>query len=134
MAKIPVLLTLFPLLGWAQPPAGPIAAIDFYGSAPVDFARLRAAFPYQAGDTFKPAVVKLTGTSPEFQKLVGGNQFSSATILIPDLHGFVLYIDIEPATTPALAWKPEPAGAEKLPPEILAGYEHAEERLGNGGV
>jgi hypothetical protein len=134
MAKVSVLLALCAFLGSAQPPAGPIAAIDFYGAAPVDFARLRAAFPYKVGDAFKPAVVKLADTPPEFQKLVGDNRFSSATILIADLHGFVLYIDVEPAATPALAWNPQPAGAEKLPPEILALYEHSQERLGNGGV
>jgi len=134
MAKVSVLLALFALPGWAQPPAGPIAAIDFYGSAPVDFARLRAAFPYQAGETFKPIKITLADTPPEFQKLVGDNRFSVSAVLIPDLHGFVLYIDIEPAAAPAPAWNPEPAGAEKLPPEILALYEHAMDRLGNGGI
>lgn len=134
MAKVPFLLALFLLLGWAQFSPTPIAAVDFYGSAPVDFARLRAAFPYKVGASFGPSRIALADTPPEFQKLVGGNRFSSATILIPDLHGFVLYIDIEPSAAPALVWKPEPTGAEKMPSEILALYEHAMERLGNGGV
>ncbi|MGO9096497.1 MAG: hypothetical protein ACLQGV_14905 [Bryobacteraceae bacterium] len=134
MAKVPVLLALFPFLGWAQPRAGPIAAIDFYGSAPVDFARLRAAFPYQVGAPFKFGRIALADTPAEFQKLVGDNRFSVCTVFIPDLHGAVLYIDVEPAAASVLVWNPEPVGAEKLPPEILALYEQDEDRAINGGI
>jgi len=123
-----------PLLGWAQPLAGPIVAIDFYGSAPVDFALLRAAFPYQVGAPFKFDRIALADTPAEFQKLVGDNRFSVCTVFIPDLHGAVLYIDVEPAAAPALAWKPEPAGTEKLPQEILALYEHDMDRFADGGI
>ena len=37
----------------AQPPRGPIVAIDFYGGAIIDFTRLRAVIPFQVGDLFE---------------------------------------------------------------------------------
>jgi hypothetical protein len=32
------------------------------------------------------------------------------------------------------SWKPEPTGNVKLPPEIVASYEHAVERVFHGGL
>jgi hypothetical protein len=76
------------------------------------------------GEPFKFGRIALADTPAEFQKIVGINRFSAATILIPDLHGAVLYIDVEPAAAPALAWKPEPAGDE-----TTAGYSLSRDPL-----
>ena len=122
------------LLGFAQSLHGPIAAIEFYGSAPVDFTHLRAAFPYHVGEPFEPKEIKLADTPVDFQRLVANNQFSVAPIFVPDLHGWILYTDIEPSATSLLTWKPKPTGTAKLPPEIVALYEHAMERFANGGI
>ena len=109
----------------------PIAAVEFYGSAPVDFARLRAAFPYRVGDPFE----SLANTpDTEFQRLIGKNQFSTGPVFVPDLHPWVLYTDIEPPEMSPLTWRPKPAGAPRLPPKIVALYEHAMDRFVNGGI
>jgi hypothetical protein len=128
----PLILTA--ALGVAQPLNGPIAAVEFYGSAPVDFTRLRAAFPYHAGDAFEPRNVSLAETPLDFQKLVGDNRFSVAPIFASDLRGWILYTDVESRATPPLVWNPEPAGAVMLPAEIARLYEHAMDRFANGGI
>jgi hypothetical protein len=71
---------------------------------------------------------------PAFQRLVGRNQFSFAPVFVADLHGWVFYIDIEPASSAPPVWKKEPGGTTTLPQEIVALYEHAMERLRLGGL
>lgn len=100
----------------------------------MDFARLRAAFPYHVGEAFKPKQIKLADTPADFRRLVANNQFSVAPVYVPDLQGWILYTDIEPPAASSLTWKPKPAGAAKLAPEIVALYEHAMERFVNGGI
>lgn len=123
------------LCSFAQSLKHPIAAIDFYGSAPVDFARLRAAFPYRVGAEYEPQKEPELGDFPiDFQRLVGQNKLSCAPVFVQDLHGWVLYVDIEPAGSAPLIWKKEADGAVRLPQEIVALYEHAMDRLMQGGL
>jgi hypothetical protein len=127
-------LPLFPLLGLAQPPRMSIAAVDFFGSAPVDFVLLRAAFPFHTGAAFEPRRIALSDTPEEFRKLVGKNRSSVDLVYIPDLRGLVMYVDVEPPAAAQPVWKPKPTGAVGLPPEIVALYEHAMDRFENGGI
>lgn len=130
-----LLVVFISLSTFAQSLKHPIAAIDFYGSASVDLAQLRAAFPYRVGAQYEPVKEpRLADLPPEFQRLVGRNRFSLAPILVPSLHGWVFYVDIEPASSAPLAWKKEPRGAVRLPREIVALYEHAMERMIHGGL
>ena len=130
-----LLLAFISLSSFAQSLKHQIAAIDFYGSAPVDFAQLRAAFPYRVGAQYEPVKEpRLVDLPLEFRRLVGQNQFSFAPVLAPDLHGWVLYIDIEPAGSSPPAWKKEPSGMVRLPKEIVALYEHAMDRMIHGGL
>ncbi len=117
----------------AQPLQGPVAAIDFYGSAKVDFAKLRAAFFCRVGDSFEPKNITREDT-PELQKLIGTNRFSVAPVFVPDLKGWILYVDVEPSDVSPVAWNPVPTGAEKLPSKIVDLYEHAMDRFANGGI
>jgi hypothetical protein len=129
-----LLLALLALSGSAQTLKHPIAAVDFYGSAPVDLSRLRAAFPYRVGTQYEPErEIKLSDLPVEFRELVGKNQFSCATILVQD-QGWILYVDLEPPNTAPPAWKEEPAGTAKLPKEVVALYEHAMDRMIHGGM
>ncbi|HSB15902.1 MAG TPA: hypothetical protein VLE22_15700, partial [Bryobacteraceae bacterium] len=118
----------------AQPQRGPIAAIEFYGAAAVDYTRLRAAFPFQVGDIFELKEATFQDRSPEFQKLISRNRISVAPVFIPDLNGWVLYVDVEPPDTSPAFWNPAPAETEKLPAKIVRLYEHAMDRYVNGGI
>jgi hypothetical protein len=118
----------------AQPLQKPVAAIDMYGSAAVNFGHLRAAFSFRVGDAFEPKEIRREDTSAEFQKLIGTNHFSVAPIFVPDLKGWVLYVDVEPADASPLVWNPAPAGPEELPSGIVGLYEHAMDRMANGGI
>jgi hypothetical protein len=69
-----------------------------------------------------------------FRAIVANHRFAVEEVFVPDLHGWILYADIEPAATSPAAWKREPVGAAKLPPEIVALYEHAMDRFANGGI
>jgi len=130
-----LLLAFISLSSFAQSLKHPIAAIDFYGSASVDLVQLRAAFPYRVGAQYEPVKEPRLADLPlEFQRLVGQNKFSCAPILVPNLHGWVFYVDIEPASSAPRAWKKEPSGTVKLPQEIVALYEHAMDRMINGGL
>jgi hypothetical protein len=130
---VQLLLAFISLSSFAQSLKHPIAAIDFYGSAPVDFAQLRAVFPYRVGAQYEPEKeIRLAELPLEFQRLVGQNQFSFAPILVRDLHGWVLYIDIEPARSAPPTWKKEPGGTVRLPQGIVALYEHSMDSMING--
>ena len=130
-----LLLVFIGLCSFAQSLKHPIAAIDFYGSAPVDFAQLRTVFPYRVGTQYEPEKqIKLADLPTEFQRLVGRNRFSLAPILVPDLHGWVFYVNIETASAHIMPWKKEPSGPVRLPQEILARYEHAMNRMIRGGL
>ena len=124
----------------AQPVRGPIVAIDFYGAAPVDYTRLRAAFPFQIGATFelKGAAVDddPDPRQPELKQLLGTNRISVAPVFVPDLKGWVFYVDVEPphASAPAIVSRPPPSGTSRLPPGILAVYEHSIRRFADGGI
>jgi hypothetical protein len=113
---------------------GPVAAVEFYGAAPIDPARLRAAFSYHAGDSFEPKRIDREDMPPVFRELIGENRFSVAPIYVPDLRGWVLYVDLEPAGGSAVTWNPAPTGTEKLPSEVIGLYEHAMDRFANGGI
>jgi hypothetical protein len=119
---------------FAQPLQGPVAAVDFYGSAAVDFGHLRAAFSYRVGDSFEPKVIRLEDASVEFQKLIGINRFSVAPIFVPDLKGWVLYVDVEPSEASPMVWNPAPTGTQQLTSGIVDLYEHAMDRFANGGI
>lgn len=118
----------------AQPLRGPIVAVDFYGYAAVDFTRLRAAFPFRAGEIFEFKAATFEDSSPDFKKLIGKNRVSVAPVFIPDLKGWVFYVDVEPPDTSPADWNPAPTGTERLPARILRLYEHAMDRMGNGGI
>ncbi|HSB12914.1 MAG TPA: hypothetical protein VLE22_00565, partial [Bryobacteraceae bacterium] len=118
----------------AQPLRGPIVAIDFYGAAAVDFTRLRAAFPFQVGDIFQTEATDQDQSPEEFQKLINKNRISVAPVFIPELKGWVLYVDVEPPDASPAIWNPAPAETDKLPAKILHLYEHAMNRFVNGGI
>ncbi len=118
----------------AQPLRGPIVAIDFYGAAAVDFTRLRAVIPFQVGDIFGEGATFQERSPEEFQKLINKNRISYAPVFIPELNGWVLYVDVEPPDTSPAIWNPAPAETEKLPAKIVHLYEHAMDRYGNGGI
>jgi len=124
----------FAVCCFAQPSHERVAAIDMYGSAAVDFGQLRAAFPYRPGDAFEPREIEREGASVEFRKLIGTNRFSVAPIFAPELKGWVLYVDVEPSDVPPVVWNPAPAGVENLPARIVGLYEHAMDRMVNGGI
>lgn len=121
----------------AQPPSRPIAAIEFYGSAAVDFTRLQAVFPLRVGDIFEPKDVTIQDQSPEsqeFREVINKNRISVAPVFVPDLSGWVLYVDVEPPDTSPTVWNPRPTGTDKLPAKIVQLYEHAISRYVNGGI
>lgn len=109
----------------AQPLRGPIAAIEFYGAAAVDYTRLRAAFPFQVGDIFELKEATFQDRSPDLRKLISRNRISVAPVFIPDLNGWVFYVDVEPPDTSPAIWNPAPAESDKLPAKIVHLYEHA---------
>jgi hypothetical protein len=47
-------LAVVSLSSFAQSLKHPISAIDLYGSAPVEFAQLKAALPYRVGAQYEP--------------------------------------------------------------------------------
>jgi hypothetical protein len=104
-----LLLAFTGLASFAQSLKHPIAALDFYGSASVNIAQLRAVLPYRVGAPYEPVEEpKLANFPPEFQRLVGRNQFSFAPILVPDLQGWV-YTSISNHTA-----RPLPPGRRNL--------------------
>jgi hypothetical protein len=109
-----------------------IAAVDFYGEAKVDFAQLRAASPFRVGAPIKLEDIALVPES--LRKLAGDNRISAKPVFVPELNGWIVYVDIEPPDSELPAWKPEPLGIVKLPPEEVALYEHAMSRLMEGGL
>ncbi len=132
-------LRLLPLLcaaacSSAQPLRGPVVAVDFYGAADVDFTRIRAAFPFQAGGSFELREESSDDGSPDLKRLIGDNRLSVAPVFIPDLKGWVIYVDIEPPDTSPPAGNPAPAGRAKLPAKIVRLYEHAIDRYIHGGI
>jgi hypothetical protein len=118
----------------AQSQRGPIVAIDFYGAAIVDFTRLRAVIPFQVGDLFEKGATFQERSPDEFQKLINKNRISYAPVFIPELNGWVLYVDVEPPDTLPQIWNPAPAETDKLPSRIVHLYEHAMDRYVDGGI
>jgi hypothetical protein len=118
----------------AQPLRRPIAAIELYGTADVDYIRLRAAFPFRVGDIFELKAATFQDRAPDLQKLIGNSRISVAPVFIPDLNGWVFYVDVEPPDTSPALWNPAPTEAEKLPERIVHLYEHAMDRYINGGI
>ena len=121
----------------AQPTRSPIVAIEFYGAAAIDFARLRTVFPLRVGQIFEPKNVTVQDQSPEsrdFQDVISNNRISVAPVFVPDFSGWVFYVDVEPSEPSPEAWRPRPTGADKLPARILRLYEHAISRYQNGGI
>jgi hypothetical protein len=130
-----VLFLLAAACSIAQPLRGPIVAIDFYGTATVDFTRLRTVFPFQAGEIFELKAAHDEDSSPaEFRQLIDKNRLSVAPVFIPELKGWVFYVDVEPPDTSPAIWNPEPSGAGKLPARVVQLYEHAMNRMVNGGI
>lgn len=121
----------------AQPTSGPIVAIEFYGLAAVDFTRLQAVFPFRVGDVFEPKNETIQDQSPEsqeFREVINKNRISVAPVFVPDLSGWVFYVDVEPPGTSPIVWNPRPTGTDKLPARIVHLYEHAISRYVNGGI
>lgn len=121
----------------AQPTSGPIAAIEFYGSAAVDFTRLRTVFPVRVGDIFELKNATIQDQSPdsqEFREVINKNGISVAPVFVPDLRGWVFYVDVEPPDTSPTVWNPRPTGTDRLPARIVRLYEHAISRYVNGGI
>ena len=106
----------------AQPLAGPIVAIDVYGAAAPDSTRLRAVFPFRVNDLFELKETRDETPTDQLHALIGENRISIAPVFVPDLKGWVFYVDIEPPDTSAVTWRPAPHGAEKLPPKITSLY------------
>lgn len=120
--------------GLAQPPRGAIVAIDFYGDAIVDYTRLRAVLAFQVGDLFEKGAVFQERSPEEFQKLINRNRISYAPVLIPELDGWVIYVDVEPPDASPPIYNPAPPGTDKLPAKIVDLYEHAMNRFISGGI
>ncbi len=118
----------------AQILKAPVVAVDFYGAAQVDFERLRAALPVRVGESLDAETAAGQDTGAEFLKLVGDNRWSLSPVFVPDLKGWVVYVDVEPPGAASHRFRPEPSGAEQLPAEIVALYEHAMDRYVNGGI
>jgi hypothetical protein len=118
----------------AQPLRGPIVAIDFYGAATVDFTSLGAVIPFQVGDLFEEGTTFLERSPEESQKLIDNNRISYAPVFIPELKGWVLYVDVEPPDTSPAIWNPTPSETDRLPARIVHLYEHAMNRHANGGI
>src|SRR5207249_8970559 len=70
----------------------------------------------------------------EFQKLVDKNLISTAPVFVPDLKGWVFYVDVEPPDTSPAIWNPVPAETGRLPAKIVRVYEHAMDRYAGGGI
>ncbi len=119
----------------AQPLRGPIVAIDYYGAASIDFTRLRAVYLFQTGDIFELGkATDIDRPTDEFQKLIDKCRHSVAPVFIPDLNGFVLYVDVEPPDTSPVNWNPEPTGTDKLPERVVVLCEHAIGRMLSGAI
>jgi hypothetical protein len=118
----------------AQPLRAPIVAIDFYGAARVDYTRLRTAIAFQVGDVFAAGQTYRERLPGEYQKLIGKNRISYAPVFIPDLKGWVVYVDVEPPETSSVIWNPAPTESDKLPARIVRMYEHAMDQFINGGI
>lgn len=121
--------------GLAQSLRHPLRAIDFYGSAPVDFDRIRAAFPFQPGSFYEPVrETRLRDMPAGIRRLVGRNRFAVAPVMLGQPPGWVLYVGIESPDSGTVQWKREPSGPERLPAEITALYERSMDRLSQGGL
>jgi hypothetical protein len=118
----------------AQTLRAPIAAIDIYGTATVDFTRLRAALGFHVGDVFELKEATFEDDSTELKKLLEKNRISVAPVFVPDLKGWVFYVDVEPPDTSPAIWNPAPDGPDTLPAKIVHLYEHAIDRFIQGGI
>ena len=118
MPKIAMAVLLWSFLG--SPPAKPsdtIAAIDFFGYAGLDVARVRAALPVHAGDD-------LTGQTKDLIKraVLGavGKDPTDVAVICCDAKGMsLLYIGLPGESYKPFALNPAPSGAELLPKQIV---------------
>lgn len=99
-----------------------IGHIDFYGTRTVSPEDLRDALGVKAGDSVTSQIL----TWGSRLEAVPGVRRAAIDAVCCEEGTTTLYIGIEEAGTPALAFEPAPGGAVLLPDEIVRGYREFE--------
>jgi len=96
-----------------------IGAIDFFGTAGIDLARVRAALPVKEGDQLPESRTKIK----QAVRRVLGKDPTDITFVCCDNHGSsVIYIGL-PGNTRATAYNRKPTGPDRLPKAATQLYD-----------
>lgn len=109
----------FLLLGALQaaPAADTVSSVDLYGLRTVPEAAVRAAIGVRPGEPLPQA---LDSVRVRVAALPGVAEADVARVCCGEDGGILLYVGIRETGTPALAYRAPPAGAARLPADVLA--------------
>ncbi len=105
------------------PDRRPLGAVDFFGYKGLDVAAIRAALPFQQGDTFPPPRVHAedlkTQVAAAIKKVIGRAPTDVAFVCCDAKQNYLVYIGLAGESYEALAFNPAPTGDAHLPNEAL---------------
>ena len=102
-----------------------IGAIDFFGTAGIDLARVRAALPVKEGD---PVPDSRTKIKQAVHRLLGKDPTDIAFVCCDNHGSSVIYIGL-PGPTRATAYNRKPTGPDRLPGAATQLYDQTMEAL-----
>jgi hypothetical protein len=105
------------------PDRRPLAAVDFFGYEGLDVAAIRAALPFQPGDSFPPAKVHSdqlkTQLAAAIKRVIGREPTDVAFICCDAKQDYLVYIGLPGKSYEALAFNPAPTGDVRLPKDAV---------------
>ncbi len=117
------------------PDRRPLAAVDFFGYKGLDVAAIRAALPFQPGDSFPPPKVHSDQLKKQVAaaiKRVSGREPTDVAFICCDAkQDYLVYIGLPGASYEALAFNPVPAGDVRLPKDAVKLSEAMDEAWNN---
>ena len=123
---IVVLLYALPSKATAEPPQT-IGAIDFFGYAGLDVAKVRAALPVHVGDALTSRTKELIEAA--VVKAIGVKPTEVAEICCDTSGRLLIYIGLPGQTYRPQAFNPAPTGSEHLPKKVEDLYDRADDAL-----
>ncbi len=117
------------------PDRRPLAAVDFFGYKGLDVAAIRAALPFQPGDSFPPPKVHSDQLRKQvaaaIKRIIGRDPTDVAFICCDAKQNYLVYIGLPGASYQALAFNPAPTGDVRFPKDAVKLSETMDEAWNN---
>jgi hypothetical protein len=117
------------------PDRRPLAAVDFFGDKGLDVAKIRAALPFQQGDSFPPPNIHADQLKKQvaaaIKRVIGREPTDVAFICCDAKQEYLVYIGLPGESYAALAFNPAPIGDVRLPKDAVKLSEAMDETWNN---